>query len=464
MQLTARAKGLLVLAAGLTLAAYAFQRLAPALLAAALFAYLVYAKLRFQTLIADPGFAADVQGPARTVFQDRSVRLGYRLRVHPPGVRTTVKLPKRDDLDLEELSTEPLGTYPTGTLLDVTVQVSPRRRGRFRLDSLYVDLADPDGLFEQRYTVRVPLEFTAQAPRSALTEGAEMRELQEIAASPRASPGDVSLELLTHRPYRPSDRDRDIDWKVSARRQELLTRVHRQEVDRQLVVLVDATRPMRYQRAGRSMLDHIAKLALAMVQSAHDHGSEVGLAAYDETGMIAHRQPSAERSVPKEAGRLLAGLPDPIPVAGEDLIIPQVRQRPEEEDASAFEETIGAFLGPRGRVPHGLAEAVNRLHREAQPRTYVVFTPHTYRPDEAEAILTRLARGPNHVLVASPFAPYYLGVDRELRSIDVERANEAWQEHQARLARLQAAGLDTVNLSPDLQPRDLTEATRGGPR
>lgn len=464
MRLTARAKGTLLLALGLALGAYAFQRLAPALLAAGLMGHLVYARFRFQELTVNARFAADVEGPARTVFQDRRVRVGYRLHVHPPGVHTTVTVPESEDLLVEQVTTELRGAYPTGMRLDVTAQVVPRRRGRFRLETLHLDLTGPDGLFEQDYAVRVPVEFTAQAPRSALEEGAEMRELQEIAASSKAAPGAVSLELLTHRSYRPSDRDHDIDWKVSARHQELLTRIHRQEVDRQLVILVDATRPMRYQRGGRSMLDHVSRLAVAMARSAHSQGTEVGFAAFDETSVLAHRQPAADRSVPREVARAVAELPDPIPVTSEDLVVARARERPDDEAPSRFEQTVGSFLGSGNRLPHGLAEAINAFHGQAQARTYVVFTPHTYRPDEADTILTTLARGPNRVLVAAPFAPYYLGVDRELRVQDVERASEAWAEHQARLARLEAAGLDTVNLSPNLRARDLARAREGGPR
>lgn len=463
MRLTSRARGLLVLALGLTVLAYAFQRLAPLLLATTVVGYLVYAKFRFQRLIVDAAFAANVDGPTRTVFQDRSVRLTYRLQIHPPGIQAQISLPDREDLDVEAIDTETQDVQPTGTRVRARVQVRPRRRGRFRVARLHVDLVDPDGLLEQPYAVRAPLEFTAQTPRSALEEGARMRKLQEIAASPRASPGDVSLELLTHRPYRPSDRDRDIDWKVSSRRQELLTRIHRQEVDRELVLLLDATRPMRYQREGRSMLDHVSKLALAMVKNAHDDGSEIGLAAYDETSVLASRQPSAGRSVLRRASRMVAQLPDPIPTSGEDLIVPRVTGA-REDSPSRFERSVAAILGDTEKIPHGLAEAVDRLHGGTSPRIYVVFTPHTHRPSEAEAILSRLARGPSRVVVASPFAPYYLGVDRELRPRDIEQAYDAWQDHQQRLARLDAAGLETVNLSPELRAHELVQAAHGGSR
>lgn len=463
MQRTRRADGLFALSLAGFVFGYAFDRVAPVLLGVLLLGYVAYARFRFQALMDEAAFEARVQGPTSTVFQDEVVRLRHRLRIRPPGVRVAIDLPAGEDLDVETIDVEPGDVRPAGAVYEVTTHARPRRRGRFHLETLEITLGDPDGLFERRFDVRMPVEFTAHAPLAAVKEGAHFSELEALVLPERAEPGDWSLEVLTHRPYRLSDRDRDIDWKVSARYDELLSRIFEKEVERPVVVLLDATRVMRYQRFGRSMLDHASEFASALVRGAHDAGKAVGFAAYDEHQVLTFRRPSSGRSVPRQITERIATLPDPIELPPEGLVIPQATPADAEPRAepTAFERKIAPFLGGTTRIPNGLARAVTAVGETPEPRTYLVFTPLLRRPDEATKILSRLTSRQQRVLVAAPFAPFYLTEGSGLEADELERVHEAWQAHQARLSRVRAIGGTVIDLLPSMAPRELARSTRG---
>lgn len=462
MQRTRRGTALLLLAGASLVLAYAFETLAPAILAVALLGYAAHARLRFQQLIDDVGFEAEVFEPDATVFQDETTRVRYRLRVRPPGLRVGIGLPQREDLEVDAVDAQRVDTRPAGERFDVRAELVPRRRGRHRLGALEVELADPDGLFERTYEVDVPLEFTAHAPVRAVREGAQFSRLEELAAAEQARPGELSLEILTHRPYRPSDRDRDIDWKTSARRDELLTRIFQKEVERPLVILVDCTRTMRYQRGESSPLDHASKIATAIARGAHDNGSEVGLAAYDEHSVLDYEQPSASPTVPKRIADIVARLPEPIELAPGGPVVPRVPDEQEDRrgEPSTFEKRIAPFLGGDERIPLGIARAADAIGPPSGSATYLVLTTLTHRPHETLRLLTRLNRGASHVIVGSLFAPFFLPASDELTADELAEVHQGFQEHRDLLARLEATGIEAIELPPSIAPQELIRYAR----
>lgn len=468
MERTRRGTALMLLAAAAIVAGYAFDRIAPVLLAVVLLGYLTYARLRFSALLDEARIEAKATPPRSTAFQGETVRTGYRLRIRPPGLKIGFSLPTGDDLAVEEIASKEVDVWPGGAIYEVDATVRPNRRGRHRIDALHVDLEDPDRLFRRRLAAKVSTEFTAHASRSAIQEGAQVSELEALVVPDQPETGEWSLEVLTHRPYRPSDRDREIDWKASARYDEMLSRIFKREVERPLVILLDAGREMRYKQGERSMLDHASEFASALARGAHDAGKAVGFAAYDEHSVLAHRRPSSDRTVPRQINRQIAELPDPIELPPDELVVLEAGQhdRSNREEPTDFEQAIAPFLGGTTRVPNGLARAVQVLGDRTEPSTFLVFTPLLNRPSEAIEILHRLTRHQHRVIVGAPFAPFYLTgrEGRDLSPDTLERVHEAWEAHRERMARVRAIGGTVVDLVPELAPRELVRTAKGASR
>lgn len=103
--------------------------------------------------------------------------------------------------------------------------------------------------------------------------------------SPRRFRG-TGTELLGLRDYRPGDRLPSIDWKASARRNQLLVRDLAQEQTLDLVIVIDAGRA-GCQRIGRlTRLHHAVNAAARLAERASALGDRIGLVVYDGAGVV----------------------------------------------------------------------------------------------------------------------------------------------------------------------------------
>ncbi len=476
MEKTRRGRTLLAIAAVLYLAAYAFTTLVPAILATLLIGYLVFERLRFQRLVDELAIEAESTGPDRMVYQDDLFTIERTLFVHPPGLRVQAAVPATDDLAVEQDRLTLQDTGPDGMLFEHIARLVPTRRGRHRQETLALTLSDPDGLFRHRVDLVAPVELTAHAPRSAFDQGRQAERLEAIVNPRQHEPGTWSEEILALREHIPSDLPRDIDWKASSRFEALLTRTSLREVDRPVVVVLDASRSMRHRTRRGSMLDHASQLATALVAAAHHQGTPAGLVAHDAHRVLDHVPPSRERAVPRQVARAIAELPGPIdlpPAAAETLLgTPQDQDdtgdRPRRDrEPSRFEQTVAPFLGGAGttRIPHGLSQAVRQASGMGQPRTIVVITDLQGSLDEVTLALKRAHDHQHRVLVASTFTPWFhLHPDRITAEL-LEQVYGAWQRHRRLTRKLEAMGVDVIDIAPETQAHRLLQAmTTGGPR
>ncbi len=94
----------------------------------------------------------------------------------------------------------------------------------------------------------------------------------------------LGSELLELREYVPGDPPKSIAWKVSARRQTLMTRQYESEVPVRIVLFVDGSISARIGGFGCRLLDQMTFVAGSVARSAISVGDPVGAVLFDERG------------------------------------------------------------------------------------------------------------------------------------------------------------------------------------
>ena len=119
-----------------------------------------------------------------------------------------------------------------------TYRLQATKRGLFRLSRLNITTRYPFGLIEKGYAVYCPDEILVY-PK--LLSRAECPPLDSIAgdSTPQRRVGDGNEPSGSVREYRPGDAARDIHWRRTAARGELLVREKEQESRAQITLFVD---------------------------------------------------------------------------------------------------------------------------------------------------------------------------------------------------------------------------------
>jgi uncharacterized protein (DUF58 family) len=152
------------------------------------------------------------------------------------------------------------------------------RWGGFRIGRVFVRMQDAFGLFrhETVFDRRVPLKVfpREEALRSLLRPHETQVFLGNYAARERGE----GIEFADLRPYVPGDRVRHVNWRASARRQELWVNEQRPERNADVVVFVDS-----FAEAGRgpaSTLDFSVRAAATLVARYLQGKDRVGFVSF----------------------------------------------------------------------------------------------------------------------------------------------------------------------------------------
>lgn len=223
----------------------------------------------------------DFEGPGQ-IFTGESkvftVRIGIAARRLPRGLRCRIAYPAA----LAGPAEAHFEAAPDGAGAVARVEITPRRRGAWRLEHLWLFWRSRLGLLE--FTPKCPLDVTIEvvpnirpiqsgqidvAVRSTLFgtkqnilsgEGSEFHQLREFSAG-----------MDTH----------SIDWKRSARHRVLLAKEMRAERNHRVVLALDNGFLMREELDGLPKIDHAINAALIVAWAAVIGGDLVGLFAFD---------------------------------------------------------------------------------------------------------------------------------------------------------------------------------------
>ena len=184
---------------------------------------------------------------------------------------------------------------PAGERRTARVRFAPFRRGRRRSAGVAVRAFGPLGLAARQRVVPAPAELVVTPPFRS------RRHLPSRLARLRELDGETTLQLRGHgtefdslRDYVRGDDVRSIDWRATARRQDLVVRTWRPERDRRVIVVVDSGRAGAGRVDDEPRLDTFIETALLLGALAAAAGDRVDLAVLDDA--VRHRVHGATRS------------------------------------------------------------------------------------------------------------------------------------------------------------------------
>ncbi len=151
------------------------------------------------------------------------------------------------------------------------------------------------------------------------------------------------MEFAEVRAYQPGDDVRSIDWRVTARRGQVHTKLFHEEREAPVLLVLDYRRPMFFATRGRFKAVLASELAAMLAWRARADGDRVGGFLFSETGQCALRPSRGQRGVLRLLHQMAA---DP-----------------------AWQRPPHAPFEPRGR----LAQTVQALGHLARPGSRILF-------------------------------------------------------------------------------------------
>jgi uncharacterized protein (DUF58 family) len=165
-------------------------------------------------------------------------------------------------------------------------ELVPSRRGSRALGAVTLRYASPLGLVARQDRAFLPGTIDVYPDVHAARALELLRRQGRDGArtgSLRVRGGDTEFERL--RPYQRGDEMRQVDWRASARRDDLTVRQFQTESNQNIVFALDVGRGMRGESAqsgGLSVLDHALNAALLAADVALRGGDNAGLMVFDD--------------------------------------------------------------------------------------------------------------------------------------------------------------------------------------
>ncbi len=177
------------------------------------------------------------------------------------------------------------GTFelPSHGTTGVRYEVVPTRRGARTFGAVTVRYPSPLGLVARQERVQMeagvdvyPDVHAARALELLRRQGRQDARLGSL----RVRGGDTEFERL--RPYQVGDEIRHVDWRASARRDDLTVRQFQAESNQNVIFALDIGRSMRGDTGGLTAVDHALNAALLTADVALRGGDKAGLMVFDE--------------------------------------------------------------------------------------------------------------------------------------------------------------------------------------
>lgn len=167
---------------------------------------------------------------------------------------------------------------PPGKAVSHLYLVQPQQRGVNTFGSLYLQLVSPWGLWTLADERPAPMEVKSYPDIQSV------QKVELLARQNRLSQAGVRLsrvrgrgtEFDRLREYRREDEYRQIDWKATARHQDLISREYVIERNQNILIVLDAGRSMCNERDGVSHFDRALNAALLLSYVALRQGDSVG--------------------------------------------------------------------------------------------------------------------------------------------------------------------------------------------
>ncbi|MBL8792694.1 MAG: DUF58 domain-containing protein [Planctomycetia bacterium] len=309
----------------------------------------------------------DERGVAASLWAERSFEVRVKIRLQGLSSLPYVRLGDRAPFGVEQPDGQ---SWWEGSLApDAPAEIRYRIRclgvGLVRFEGVSVEVADLQGFFYHRTFVTAVVVRRVLPILGDVDATASLTKRYNLLPPPgvhrHRRPGSGS-ELLDLRDYLPGDPPRTIAWKVSARRDKLITKEFESDVPVRCTLLVDVSNSVRLGAANRTALSRLAEIAAAVAQASIGNRDPVGLALFDEHGMQLLR-PARTRRHLSDVMNLLADAAGQEPATGEadtDTLLPLGHAFAQEVYPEQLRPEVNAFpgwlawLAPRSiwTIPH----------------------------------------------------------------------------------------------------------------
>lgn len=199
-------------------------------------------------------------------------------------------------------------TIPPRGTVQLRYEVTPTRRGKRRFGAITVRYTLPLGMLERQERIELPEDVDVYPDVHAARELEMLRRRGREDArlgSLRVHGGDTEFERL--RPYQRGDEIRHVDWRASARRDDLVSRQYQAESNQNVVFALDVGRGMRGESGGLTSVDHALRAALLTADVALRGGDRAGLLTFDDQPRTFLR-PTGGRSAGRKLTRAVYAL------------------------------------------------------------------------------------------------------------------------------------------------------------
>jgi uncharacterized protein (DUF58 family) len=180
------------------------------------------------------------------------------------------------------------GVLAKATPLKLSYAIQCRAAGVLRFEGVKVELADLQGFFTYAVFVRNSREYRVLPQLTVEASHAPFVKLHNIlpllGTHRHARPGGSS-ELLNLRDYIPGDPPRTIAWKISARRERLITKEFESEVPIRCTVFLDTSNSVRVGPVGQTALCRLVEIAAGIAQANISARDLTGLWLFDRNGV-----------------------------------------------------------------------------------------------------------------------------------------------------------------------------------
>jgi uncharacterized protein (DUF58 family) len=229
----------------------------------------------------------DERGPVESLWAGQTFAVRVQLRssswLSLPYLRITDRLP----LETKRISGEPHadGAAARDRPLGFTYRLHCPAPGQVRFEGLEVQVSDLQGFFHHTTFLTQPRVYRVLPPLSnARGQFATVKRhniIPLLGGHRHRRPGSGS-ELLDLREYLPGDPPKTIAWKVSARRDRLMTKEFESIVPIRCTLFVDTSNSVRVGPVGKNALTRLVEIASAVAQASIGHRDLTGLCLFDE--------------------------------------------------------------------------------------------------------------------------------------------------------------------------------------
>lgn len=245
---------------------------------------------------------SDRKGESKILWVDRPVTITTTVRFPHRFIGPPTYADVHDLLPSSKPETE--GKNGLGLLLgsaseiEFSYRLRPEIVGTMHFPGLRFVLSDLHGFFHAERFLALPTEYRV-LPMPAVASGtaATARKRKNLLPPPgihTLSQSGVGSELLEIRDYVPGDSPRSIAWKVSARRDSLMSKQFESEVPIRCQLFCDLSRSVRLGYPGPCEAQRLVRLSAVVMQMLISHRDPVGMSLFD-SHRVKVTPPSANR-------------------------------------------------------------------------------------------------------------------------------------------------------------------------